>query len=76
MSDRSDQLPFARRPLLSERAPSDPTTLTAVPRASLLWLTVGVAGALLFTTTYLIDGATRPGYNGWQQAISALRPTV
>lgn len=41
-------------------------------RALLIWLTVGVAGAVLFTTTYVIEGATRPGYDGWQQAISAL----
>lgn len=29
-------------------------------------------GALLFTATYLIEGITRPGYDAWQQAISAL----
>lgn len=43
-----------------------------VPPRLLLWLTYGVAGTLLFPLTYLIAGATRPGYNPWQQAISTL----
>jgi hypothetical protein len=50
----------------------DPPALTPLPRTLLRWLTVGVAGAVLFTTTYLIEGATRPSYNAWQQPISAL----
>jgi hypothetical protein len=37
-----------------------------------VWLTCGTLGSLLFTTVYLIEGATRPDYNAWQQAISAL----
>lgn len=32
----------------------------------------GGVGALLFTGTYVIEGLTRPGYNGFQQPISAL----
>jgi hypothetical protein len=32
----------------------------------------GGVGALLFTATYLIEGITRPGYDAWQQPISAL----
>ena len=72
MSDVADWLSFAKQPDLSQIAQSVFTALTSVTRALLLWLTVGVAGAVLFTTTYLIEGATRPGYNGWQQAISAL----
>src|SRR5580692_98752 len=43
-----------------------------VPQRLLLWFTYGVAGTLLFPLTYLIEGATRPGYNPWQQAISTL----
>lgn len=43
-----------------------------IPRALLLWLTVGLAGAALFTITYLVEGVTRSGYSAWQQAISAL----
>jgi len=32
----------------------------------------GAVGAFLFTATYLIEGVTRPGYDAWQQPISAL----
>jgi hypothetical membrane protein len=32
----------------------------------------GGIGALLFTAVYLVEGITQPGYNAWQQAISAL----
>ena len=32
----------------------------------------GGIGAFLFTVTYLIEGFTRPGYDAWQQPISAL----
>ncbi len=45
---------------------------TPVPTRLLLWLSCSTLGSLLFTTTYLIEGATRPGYSTWQQAISAL----
>lgn len=43
-----------------------------VPLRLLFWLTCGTVGSILFTTTYLIEGVTRPGYSAWQQAISAL----
>ncbi len=43
-----------------------------VPRSLLLWLTGGMLGWVLFTAVYLVEGATRPGYDGWQQAISTL----
>ena len=43
-----------------------------VPRRLLMWLTYGVVGTILFPIIYLIEGATRPGYNAWQQAISTL----
>ena len=43
-----------------------------VPRRLLLWLSYGVAGTVLFPIIYLIEGATRPGYDGWRQAISTL----
>ncbi len=46
--------------------------ITAVSTPLLVWLTCGTAGSLLFATTYLIEGATRPGYNALQQSISAL----
>lgn len=32
----------------------------------------GGIGALLFTAVYLIEGATRPGYDAWSQPISSL----
>jgi Protein of unknown function (DUF998) len=32
----------------------------------------GGVGAFLFTATYLIEGVARPGYDAWQQPISAL----
>lgn len=32
----------------------------------------GGIGAILFTVTYLIEGITQPGYDAWQQSISAL----
>ncbi|HEY7355942.1 MAG TPA: DUF998 domain-containing protein [Ktedonobacterales bacterium] len=43
-----------------------------IPRTLLVWLTIGVAGIALFPIIYLIEGATRPGYDAWQQTISAL----
>ncbi|MGO8951327.1 MAG: DUF998 domain-containing protein [Ktedonobacterales bacterium] len=39
---------------------------------TLALVSCGEIGALLFTVTYLIEGITQPGYNAWQQAISAL----
>ena len=63
---------LANRPASTERVKADSPSSTPVPRTLLLWLTYGVAGTVLFTITYLIEGATRPGYNAWQQAISAL----
>lgn len=41
-------------------------------RSLLILLTCGSVGSLLFTITYLVEGATRPGYNAWEQAVSAL----
>ncbi len=72
MSNIPDHLSLASRPDSSRMAQSDLRATTSVPRVLLWWLTFGLAGAVLFTTTYLIEGAVRPGYNGWQQAISAL----
>jgi len=38
-----------------------------------LWLIgLGAAANILFTAVYTIEGATRPGYNAWSTAISAL----
>lgn len=40
--------------------------------AALLLIACGTFGGLLFATVYLVEGATRPGYDTLQQAISAL----
>lgn len=37
-----------------------------------LLLGCGVVGPVLFTVTYLIEGAIRPGYDPWREAVSAL----
>jgi hypothetical membrane protein len=37
-----------------------------------LLLGCGLAGPVLFIGTFLIEGATRPGYDAWRQAVSAL----
>lgn len=39
---------------------------------SLILIACGTLGGILFAIVYLIEGATRPGYDPWQQAISAL----
>jgi len=41
-------------------------------RSLLILLTCGVAGTALFPIIYVTLGATRPGYDAWRQAISAL----
>lgn len=40
--------------------------------AQRLLLGCGLAGPVLFIGTFLIEGATRPGYDAWRQAVSAL----
>ena len=62
----------AQQSAASVRATDDPLAATPVPRTLLVWLTVGVAGTLLFPFIYLIEGATRPGYDAWRQTISSL----
>jgi hypothetical membrane protein len=37
-----------------------------------LLLGCGLAGPVLFIGTFLIEGATRPGYDAWRQAVSTL----
>jgi hypothetical protein len=43
-----------------------------VPRGLLLWLTYGSLAPVFFTAVYLVEGATRPGYDAWLHSISAL----
>lgn len=47
------------------RAAADAAIALPVPRRLILGLTIGVAGTVLFTIIYLIEGVTRPGYDGW-----------
>ena len=56
-------LSITTRPQLNG-ARLSPTTLALIA--------CGTFGGILFAIVYLIEGATRPGYIAWQQAISAL----
>src|SRR5260370_32208316 len=62
----------AQQSAASMQTTADPLAATPVPRTLLRWLTVGVAGTLLFPLIYLIEGVTRPGYDAWRQTISSL----
>lgn len=68
MAHTSEPPPMANRSATSSsglwKGLQSPLTLALV--------SCGGIGALLFTVTYLIEGITQPGYNAWQQAISAL----
>lgn len=44
----------------------------SLSRTTKLLLVCGAAGWVLFVVVFLVEGATRPGYDPWQQAISAL----
>jgi hypothetical protein len=68
----------ARRQRGQRRRPSRTTRarrfLDGASLTPMTWVLVacGTVGGLLFTVTYLIEGATRAGYDPWGQAISAL----
>jgi Protein of unknown function (DUF998) len=62
----------ASQPASSGHVTADAPTASPLPRTLLLWLTYGVAGTALFLIIYVIEGATRPGYDPWRQTISAL----
>ena len=51
---------------------ADSPGVPPVPRTLRLWLTYGTAGTLLFPIIYLVEGATRPGYDPFRQTISSL----
>ena len=72
MSELFSQASPANQPAPSGDVAAGPAPAIPVPRRLLWWLTCGVAGTVLFPIIYLIEGVTRPGYNAWQQAISAL----
>src|SRR5215469_10254511 len=42
------------------------------PVALRLLLVCGAIGPLLFIVVFLIEGATRPGYNAWRNVVSSL----
>ena len=46
---------------------------SSVPKRVLIWLAVlGLGGPILFDAVYLVEGATRPGYDAWREPISTL----
>jgi Protein of unknown function (DUF998) len=70
MADVPDRLLPASQPAASGAARADlPKPLS---HSLLILLTCGVAGTVLFPVIYVLEGATRPGYDAWRQTISAL----
>lgn len=43
-----------------------------LPRTTLLVIAGGLLSAIVFMLVYVIEGIVRPGYNSWQQPVSAL----
>lgn len=72
MADIPDRLLPASQPVASGATRADLPITRPLSGSLLILLTCGTVGSLLFTITYLVEGATRPGYNAWQQAVSAL----
>ena len=72
MSNLFRQVSSISQSASSRGAAADAAIFVPVPRRLLLWLTIGVAGTVLFLVIYLIEGVTRPGYDAWQQTISSL----
>ncbi|HZR39705.1 MAG TPA: DUF998 domain-containing protein [Ktedonobacteraceae bacterium] len=72
MADVPDHLLPASQLAASGAARADLPITRPLSRSSLILLTSGSVASLLFTITYLIEGATRPDYNALQQAVSAL----
>ncbi len=72
MADEPDRLLPASKRAASGAARADLPRARPLSRSLLILLTCGVAGTTLFPIIYVIEGATRPGYDAWRQAISAL----
>ncbi len=68
----SRQASPANQSAASTQARAEGSGVAPLPRKLLLWLTFGVAGTVLFPIIYVLEGATRPGYDAWRLAISAL----
>ena len=65
---------ISEAPPIASQSDLSPSGLVkgVVPPLTLGLVSCGAVGAFLFTATYLIEGITRPGYDAWQQPISAL----
>lgn len=72
MSNLFPQASSTNQSASSKGMAADSAPAVPVPRRLLMWLTIGVAGTVLFSIIYLIEGATRPGFDAWRQTISAL----
>jgi len=72
MADVPDRLLPASQPAASGAARADLPSAKPLSRSLLILLTCGVAGTALFPIIYVLEGATRPGYDAWRQTISAL----
>jgi Protein of unknown function (DUF998) len=56
----------------ASHSPGRDLIASTLSRTTQLLLVCDAIGWILFTATFLIAGATRPGYDPWRQAISAL----
>ncbi len=72
MADVPDRLLPASQPAAPGAARADLPSAKPLSRSLLILLTCGVAGTALFPIIYVLEGATRPGYDAWRQTISAL----
>jgi hypothetical protein len=69
MTKQSIAMPGTRASHLNQQHAFDGAALSP---ATFFLIACGTFGGILFTTVYLIEGATRPGYDALQQPISAL----
>jgi hypothetical protein len=72
MAEVPDRLLPASQPAASGAARANLPRAKPLSRSLLILLTCGVAGTALFPIIYVLEGATRPGYDAWRQTISAL----
>ena len=72
MASQPPATPLTTIPPTTSRAQQPRLSGAALSPTTLLLVACGTIGSILFTTTYLIEGATRPGYHTLQQSISAL----
>jgi hypothetical protein len=53
-----------RQRFIALHVTADASAAKPVPQHLLLWLTIGVAGTVLFSILHLLEGETRPGHPG------------